>query len=63
MEIVCCICHKHILYVQPFDDKKVTQGMCAKCERDQDNFLAEIQEKKQRVQEYRKGINEPDGYK
>lgn len=61
-EEVCCICHKHIKYHPPIEDKKKIQGMCPKCEREQDQFLADIKEVEQRVKEYRKGINEPPGY-
>lgn len=61
-EEVCSICKRHLRYINPIEDKTKIPSMCPKCEREQDQFLADIKEAEQRVKEYRKGINEPPGY-
>lgn len=52
-EEVCCICHKHIKYHLPLEDKKKIQGMCHVCEKLQDQFLKEIKDKEKRVDKYK----------
>lgn len=52
MEVVCCLCKKHICYKEPMDDKRIRHGMCNRCAVEQDKILDELIEKRKRISHF-----------
>lgn len=58
MQVICMFCKKHLCFKEPLDDKRVSHGCCPACEKEQNDILDELIEKKKRIQKYLLGDTE-----